>query len=213
MIADISFDINRCLFSLQKKRPIFHSEADFQFALSWEIKSHYPDANVRLEYCPSKSSNMHIDILVFYRNETIPIELKYKTAKLEFGLGNELFNLKNHGAQDLGKYDCLKDIQRLENLSSLLIGFSKGYTVWLTNEASYWNPPSRKNTVYEAFSIHQSAQKHGRMEWLPHAGAGTIRGRETPIFLNGTYIINWKCYSDIGCKNGIFKYATLTITN
>ena len=81
-MIDNPFDIDRCLFSLQKKRPIFHSEADFQFALSWEIKSHYPDANVRLEYCPSIPPNVHIDILLFYCNETISIELKYKTAKL-----------------------------------------------------------------------------------------------------------------------------------
>ena len=211
-MIDNPFDIDRCLFSLQKKRPIFHSEADFQFALSWEIKSHYPDANVRLEYCPSIPANVHIDILLFYHNETIPIELKYKTAKLTFSLDNEDFNLKNHGAQDLGKYDFLKDVQRLEDLSSCLSGFSKGYTVWLTNDTSYWNPPSRKNTVYEAFSIHQSARKHGCMEWLPHAGAGTIKGREKPITLNGTYVINWRNYSDIGCKKGIFKYATLTVT-
>lgn len=213
MIANYPFDIEKCLFSLQKKRPVFHSEADFQFALSWEIKSLYPDANVRLEYCPSEFPNIHIDILVSYGSEVFPIELKYKTAKLEFNLSNELFYLKNHGAQDLGKYDCLKDIQRLENLSSRLTGFSKGYVVWLTNDASYWNPPSRAHTVYEAFSIHQSAHKHGCMKWSSHAGTGTIKGKENPISLKGTYVIDWKHYSDMGCKNGMFKYTTLTITS
>ena len=38
--------------TLRAKRTVFHSEADFQFALSWEIQLHYPDASVRLEYPP-----------------------------------------------------------------------------------------------------------------------------------------------------------------
>ena len=68
---------------LMKKRTIFHSEADFQFALAWEIQKAYPDANVRLEYCPSKYPNMHLDMLVKIGGMGFPIELKYKTKKYE----------------------------------------------------------------------------------------------------------------------------------
>lgn len=45
-----TLDIEKCMKSLSEKRPIFHSEADFQFALAWEIQKEYPKANVRLEY-------------------------------------------------------------------------------------------------------------------------------------------------------------------
>lgn len=205
------FEIEKCILSLRKKRLIFHSEADFQFALAWEIQYLYPEAKVRLEYCPLEAPNTHIDIMLFYLGNTIPIELKYKTARLALKTSNESFNLKNHGAQDLGKYDCIKDVKRLEMLSNLLMGFSKGYALWLTNESSYWNPPVRSNTVYEAFSIHHTAQKHGIMEWASHASAGTIKGRERPIDLNGTYDIAWKEYSDLEIKNGIFKFTTLMV--
>lgn len=46
------------------------------------------------------------------------------------------------------------------------------------------------------------------------AGKEAYNGPEEnePITLNGTYVINWRNYSDIGCKKGIFKYATLTVT-
>ena len=112
------FDIDKCLLSLSKKRPLFHSEADFQFALAWEIQLAYPQANVRFEYAPKDFSNMHIDIVVFIDQHIIPIELKYKTAKLNAIYNSEMYNLKSHGAQDCGKYDCLKDLQRIEKFGT-----------------------------------------------------------------------------------------------
>lgn len=33
-------------------RPIFHSEADFQFSLAWIIKEIYPNCEIRLEFVP-----------------------------------------------------------------------------------------------------------------------------------------------------------------
>ena len=35
--------------SLAAKRPIFHSEADFQHALAWEVQLAHPNAGIRLE--------------------------------------------------------------------------------------------------------------------------------------------------------------------
>ncbi len=43
--------INSFIKSLSKNRKIFVSEADFQFALAWEIKQNMPQAEVRLESC------------------------------------------------------------------------------------------------------------------------------------------------------------------
>lgn len=45
-------DITKILNNLSNKRKIFVSEADFKFALAWEIKSEILEAEVRLEYCP-----------------------------------------------------------------------------------------------------------------------------------------------------------------
>lgn len=42
---------------LRQKRPIFHSEADFQFALAWEIQRLYTSTVVRLEYSPAGEPN------------------------------------------------------------------------------------------------------------------------------------------------------------
>ncbi len=204
-------DIERCVLALAQKRKAFHAEADFQFALSWEIQTQYPDAHIRLEYHMKNFPNMHIDIMVFVDDEYIPIELKYKTAKLTTVIDGEPYNLKNHGAQDLGKYDYLKDVQRLELLAKETDGYHKGYAIWLTNDPSYLSAPKRANTVYEQFSVHDGAVKHGTMCWLPHASLGTIRNRETPITLANTYTIKWKPYSSIECAKGNFYYAIIPV--
>lgn len=46
------FDIHAVMGQLAHRRPIFHSEADFQFALAWRIKETLPDYEIRLEYEP-----------------------------------------------------------------------------------------------------------------------------------------------------------------
>ncbi|MCM3716068.1 hypothetical protein M3202_18610 [Alkalihalobacillus oceani] len=99
-------DINKILKSLQSKRPLFHSEADFQHALAWEIQRLYPQAEIRLEFnYPNTSKNFYLDIWVKLEDIFVPIELKYKTDASTFLVEGEQFSLKYHGAQDWGRYD------------------------------------------------------------------------------------------------------------
>lgn len=202
-------DITKPLQQLMEKRSLFHSEADFQFALAWEIQSVYPEAKVRLEYCPTKiNSSIHIDILVVLNNEWFPIELKYKTLETSIQIEGENYQLKLHGAQDQGRYDYLADVSRIEYLSHLMPRYEKGYAIMLSNDPSYWKENNRKNTVYNAFKLSDGAEKNGIMEWAPHTGASTKKGREKPIDLNGSYIMDWKQYSKLSeANNGEFKYV------
>ena len=112
--------IESALEQLKKKHRIFHSEADFQFSLAWELQKILPTAKIRLEYCPSFAREMHIDIYVIDEEGSHPIELKYKSRGIELIDDNEYFKLKNHGAQDIGRYDYLYDIQRIENMKKLI---------------------------------------------------------------------------------------------
>jgi hypothetical protein len=45
----LDLSVSAVLTALAKQRPIFHSEADFQHAIAWEIHKHLPRASVRLE--------------------------------------------------------------------------------------------------------------------------------------------------------------------
>lgn len=134
-------DINFVLEQLLSEKRIYVSEADFQFAFAWKIKELYPDATVRLEYIPWLFDvNMHIDIVVFDQGRMIPIELKYKTKLINITINGDHLYLKNHSAQDVGRYDFLSDIQRLERLiESNLYPVDDAYAIMMTNDAGYWN--------------------------------------------------------------------------
>jgi hypothetical protein len=198
-------DLMKPFEQLRKKRPIFSSEKDFQFALAWEIKLLYNDANVHLEYCPDITQNVHIDIFVEINNKIYPIELKYKTKRAFTKIDNEIFCLKNQAAQTLGKYDFLKDFQRMENLAKIIQNFDCGYTLLLTNDPSYWEK-NKKDAIDVEFQLLHGIIKTGKMEWKG-ASNGTIKGREAPINLMRKYKIEWKQYSQINIHNGIFKYS------
>lgn len=206
-------DIKQILKTLSSKYYIFHSEADFQFALAWEIKLHYPDALVRLEVSPKENPNMHIDILVTFNNNVYPIELKYKTANYSCVYKDEFYNLKNHSAQDLGRYDYLYDVKRIEILKSTFSNFKEGYAIFLTNDPSYWLDPMKNNeTICDLFRIHNGNIIHGERSWIGNPSEGTTKGRLEPIKLNNTYKIIWDNFSSLD-KSGknIFKSLTLII--
>ena len=192
--------------SLAQKRPIFHSEADFQFSLAWEIKSQYPKYEVRLER-PIKGKQAHLDILVIGENEQIAIELKYKTRKLNVECGGEQFILLSHGAQDLGRYDVLKDVQRIEEYVSSNQS-QKGYTIFLTNDSAYWKPSPKADPIYKSFQFLQDETVGGTLLWGKSAGKGTIKRREAAIKLHGIYRVNWQDYSKISNDlYGAFRYV------
>lgn len=199
-------DIEKVINNLKSHRKIFYSESDFQFALAWEIQKYYSKAKIRLERCHTLK-DLYVDIIVLLDNKEYPIELKYKTKMLETKENNEEYFLKEQGAQDLGRYDYLKDIQRLENLSKEINNFGKGFAILLTNDTSYCGK-KRKGAIDEEFFLTQNEIKTGTMKWAPKAGKVTTNKRKNPIKLSGKYKINWKDYSKFeNQKNGEFKYC------
>lgn len=204
-------DLRPVVESLRRKRPVFHSEADFQFALAWEIQRAYPAADIRLEYPPANEPNKYLDILVRIGGFSYPVELKYKSKRLSVIVGGEQFSLKNHGAQDLGTYDFVKDICRVESFAEHLDCFKAGYALWLTNDPYYWTAPTNPSAGYVAFSVHDGARKSGVMSWGGRVGAGTVRGREEQLSLSREYEIHWREYSSLGVPNGALKYALVRV--
>ena len=206
-----NFDIKMVMGKLSSERKVFHSEADFQFSLAWKIKENYPKYEIFLEWpVPIKKQIIYVDIVLEEDDKIIPIELKYKTKKLE----HASFNLKTQGAKDLACYDYLKDIERVESL----IGpkFEKGFSIFLTNDLGYLNEPN-SNPGYNEFSIHNARKidKNSSLNWGESAGEGTRKGRKDPITLKFDYQFKWNDYSDLKSKssNDKFKYLISEIPN
>jgi hypothetical protein len=203
-------DLDQILQTLAEKRPLFHSEADFQHALAWEIHKVIPTASIRLEL-PVRvdTSTVHLDLLVECDHSRYPIELKYKAAAMTADIGGEKFSLSNQSAQDTGRYDFLKDVTRLERYVTSVEN-SIGYAIFLSNDCLYWNEPRQTITSVE-FSIHDTRKVHPyvEMRWAPHAGPGSLKKREEAIACKFNYSCFWKNYYKV--DDSQFKYLLLTV--
>ena len=207
-------EIRKILASLARQRPVFHSEADFQHALAWEIHQQLPAASIRLELPLSIGGRtLHLDIWAATEEAVFAIELKYKTRNLEVQRGEEKFRLRNQSAQDIGRYDFIKDIWRLEQIVEGREN-AVGYAVLLTNESTYWAGESRRPTIDSDFRLYEGRILEGTLQWGEEASAGTKRGRENPLPLRGRYPLNWQEYSRIDDRrHGAFRYLVVEVPN
>ena len=161
----LAFDPIRILTTLSQKRAVFHSESDLQHAFAWELQRSHPEAEIRLEVpVRAKSASIYLDLLARFPSHEIAIELKYKTRKMEIQLGEELYSLKSHAAQDLGRYDFFKDITRIEAFSRLSSN-KQGVAIFLTNDSAYWKAPTSTEHGYSAFAMSHERDVEGVLEW------------------------------------------------
>ena len=211
------FDIHNLMADLSQQRPIFHSEADFQHALAWQIHKAIPNCEIRLEM-PYRVSqgNWYLDI--WLQTMEIAIELKYRTKRMEGEKDGEYFLLKDHSGYPQGRYDFLKDIQRLERVVADRKAKS-GFAVLLTNESNFWKPPRRgwETTIDTDFRLHEGQKVKGELGWAEQASSGTTEGREGPIRLKGSYNLNWQDYSHWGeqallwLRQNSFRYLAVSV--
>ena len=207
----MQLDIHALMNGLAERRPIFHSEADFQFALAWRIHKTLPDCEVRLEFKPFPSEGMYLD--VWLPTEGMAIELKYRTSELDIECSGERFVLAKQDAQDEGRYYTIEDIRRIERVVSKTRA-NAGFVIILTNDRSYWKPPSRKNATQDAnFRIHEGRKLSGKLAWQDGARKRTMkREREAPISLKGSYTLNWRDYSRLRAeRNARFRYLAVSV--
>ena len=124
------------------------------------------------------------------------LELKYKTRQFHVHLNGECFDLLDQSAQDIGRHDFLKDIERLEQVTCGRPGVV-GLALMLTNDSSYWKSPQHADTVDASFRLHEGRIVNGKLTWGSSASAGTTKGRSDPINISGRYTLQWKDYSTI----------------
>ena len=136
----ISLKIHRVLKQLSKERPIFHSEADFQYALALTIRNVYPRDEVRLEYPmrllnSNPNDNRALDIWI--KNKRIAIELKYTNRKLRCTYDGEDFALKSSRIHNY-RYFFVEDLCRVEELVTNY-DVERGFAIVITNNAGMWS--------------------------------------------------------------------------
>ncbi len=202
--------MDEILSRLAHKRPVFHSEADFQFSIAWELHQQLEEPSIRLEFPFSLANqSQRLDIWVECESTAIAIELKYKTRALTTAVDGEKFALNNQAAQNHGRYDFINDIQRLERIiyhQDNIIG----YAIILTNDEAYWKRPKSNLALDTNFRIHHGRTLEGSLSWKPGLAPGAIRYREKVIDLQGIYSLQWCNYSRL-CSEKPCEFRSLTV--
>ena len=189
-------DITPTLRRLAARRPVFHSEADLQHELAWQIQLDDPRAQVRLERRPEPLIREAADLWVLQEDgPSHVVEVKYLVRRADVSVAGERFVLTDQSAHDTRRYDVLRDLARIERWTAAGLA-AHGTVVVLTNVPAFWEPwNGRSNDA--AFRIHEGRQVTGTLAWDAAAGLGSIAGREAPIQLTGTYQLRWRDYAEL----------------
>lgn len=196
---------------LAARRPVFHSEADFQFAFAQSAASLDEGIGIRLEVPQRGSRRTYVDLVCRRELAVSLIEFKYVTRSWTGtdGHTDEVFDLRGHEALDLARLHFVHDVTRLETWTAQQLS-SNGFAVLLTNDNRLWeHPGSSGATRDQEFRLHEGRTVAGSLTW------GT---REQPYEANnrdvrGTYIATWQDYSHRDARpGGTFRWLGWTTT-
>ena len=169
-------------------------------------------------------ARMYVDLWLPALN--VAIELKYRTRELvcvapssDLDPPQECFSLANQFAQDHGRYDFLKDVERLESVLGRRPDVRRGIAIMVTNNPLYWEVSKKDDARDAAFHFHHGSELCRRpdgMDWAEGTKQGTKQGRDVPVVLNGSYRMEWKCYSivngDREARNRTFRYLAVEVS-
>jgi hypothetical protein len=142
--------------------------------------------------------------------QRVALELKYLLRNLTTAWEGEDFVLPSQSAQDVRRYDFIKDIVRLENVVPDVADV--GYAIAVTNDPTYWTPSSRASLTDAAFRLHEGRELSGHLAWAGTTGAGTMSKREEALSLRGSYVTGWRPFSRVqGVGYPEFRYLAVEV--
>ena len=193
-----------CAF-LESNEELLFNERDFQMHLvTWLRNSanRYDDVDVEY-YVPCQEldnyvwdSELRLDIVVKKDGEYCPVELKYKTKKVERkisrfdeALSDDVVVMKNQGAQDLGMYDFWKDVRRVELVRNRFERVKGGLAVFVTNDGFYTKGSKESSNNY-LFSMSAGKEHSKQKHW---AKPESTCAKTHPNFeVEREYSIEWR---------------------
>ncbi|MDE6333638.1 MAG: hypothetical protein K2L77_03215 [Muribaculaceae bacterium] len=216
LVADVEADIRDFI---ARQDELMFNEIDFQIQLAIYLRGSGRYDDVDVEYSMPRTliddydwkSNLRIDIVVSRSGEYCPVELKYPTKGVtrEIKRFGKFFPdtevMKNHGAQDLVRYNYWKDVRRIELLRRIFDSVHGGLAVLLTNDM-YYTRPVRATSAAAPFSTHEGrCAGGGTMDWN---GNPAVRPSHPSFTLDGVYAIRW---TDAQIDGVGFKYTIVKV--
>lgn len=190
---------------LESNEELLFNERDFQMHLAtWLRKSANDYDDVDVEYYVPKielpnyvwDSELRLDIVVKKNGEYCPVELKYKTKKVERQisrfdeiLDDKVVVMKNQGAHDLGMYDFWKDVRRIELVHNRFAKVKGGLAIFVTNDALYTKASRPESNNY---LLNMNEGKHSVIKHWQNENSACAKMKSYKSFeVEKEYSINW----------------------
>lgn len=208
--------------NMSKKRMVFCSESDFQFSFALELKRVVPTSSIFLEKCIcTNSGTYYIDLVFVLNNYSYYIEFKYQTSRCLTSYSRFCIDLKDQGAQDLLRYDYLKDIHRLQDIyNNNPVFFGGACAIVLTNDRLLYKEPTKYDSkvldynfrIHDRMSSKYPYPVPGLVSWNNTLKSGqhwTKNGKRKQSFNVPIIQTNWTLYMSFKDNNNInqdFRY-------
>jgi len=193
-------DIQAVLETLAETRPVFHSEADFQFAFAWTAAQLVEGLKVRLEVRQPNGRELDLMLTDESLEHQLAIEFKHLTIGWSGSIGGEHFQHGKPMSENLGRRGIVEDIERIEDMVRNGDA-TAGAVVVLTNNDTYWKKPRNQYCGSINYRVHEEAILKGELIWHPRNKNPTKR----PITLNYSYTASWSDFSNPAGGPGPFK--------
>lgn len=162
-------------------------------------------------------SDVYLDIVVYDKNEYLPIEIKYKTRSMKtnthvFGDPEKVVGLlRDQGAQDLSMYGFWKDVYRLELVRDTYPSVKNGIALFVTNDPYYQTNNPNSSVNHFAFRMTDGIIVKGDMRWSKKCSK--IAAGHSGFKLTGEYPIQWVSIGQHSTprKRGDFCYCMVII--
>ena len=208
--------VKRIIDNLRKKYPVFVSEKHLQVAFSIEVEKYkyksYPEYSFDNELLKKNSQNKkYIDLVIGKGKKKFAFEFKYPVCGFEGDINGMHIKLRHQSAWPGRRYDCLKDIERLETLKEKG-KINSGYFILITNYKGFWESGKTGNNIKDKAFRFEKGIKKGTKRWSNDTG-GMKKGREKNITIKNNYKVEFETFSnnDKGSGNIEFKVLVLKI--
>lgn len=205
--------IDTALKNLGKRNIIYHSEAELQFKLAWELYRNASISDIYFEY-PAKNMpsgnryNDMIDLVIVSKGKEYPIEIKYPKGVYR----DSTYNLKYKPVDEC--YEIVRDIDRIEQYVGNNISSDKGYVIVLSNNTSYWGTPKPHALLsLTMYMTDNTTLNSGIHIFKP--GSKRFKDTKCNQHILNNYNIKWEPYcvkkTTLSNNKNVFKYLLLEV--
>ena len=206
----MEFDPIVVIQKLIDDKKLFVSERHMQVEFILTAKKCFPNCKFIPEYVFKADDNTyHIDLMVEEDGNYIAFEFKYVVAGGIISVpGDPEYTLRNHSALPARRYQCVRDIARLETYKRNK-KCVEGYFLLITNMKAFWEPDSGRGQMGNDFILSDNCDlKAGSHKYDESFKVGQ---QCEEIITENNYHLEYKEYLLISQKNGLFKYLLVKI--